>query len=56
MITYSKLIENAKKKIDLNNLEHRAIYLFLGEILNCDKTKILLLKDEMVEDGILEII
>ena len=54
MITYSKLIENAKKKIDLNNLEHRAIYLFLGEILNCDKTKILLLKDELVEDGILE--
>jgi len=54
MITYSKLIENAKKKIDLNNLEHRAIYLFLGDILNCDKTKLLMLKDELVEDGILE--
>jgi len=54
MITYSKLIENAKKKIDLNNLEHRAIYLFLGEVLNCDKTKILMLKDELVEDNILE--
>ena len=54
MITYSKLIENAKKKIDLNGLEHRAIYLFLGEILNCDKTKILMIKDELVEDNILE--
>lgn len=54
MITYSKLIENAKKKIDLNNLEHRAIYLFLGDILNCDKTKLLMLKDELVEDNILE--
>ena len=29
MISYSKLIDNAKKKIDLNGLEHRAIYLFL---------------------------
>ena len=54
MITYGKLIENAKKKIDLNSLEHRAIYLFLGEILNADKTKILMLKDELVEDNILE--
>ena len=54
MITYARLIENAKKKIDLNNLEHRAIYLFLGEILNADKTKILMLKDELVEDNILE--
>lgn len=54
MMTYSKLIENAKKKIDLNGLEHRAIYLFLGDILNVDKTKILMLKDELVEDNILE--
>ena len=54
MITYAKLIENAKKKIDLNGLEHRAIYLFLGDILNCDKTKILMIKDEIVEDNILE--
>ena len=54
MITYSKLIENAKKKIDLNGLEHRAIYSFLGEILNEDKTKILMLKDELVEEDILE--
>lgn len=54
MITYGKLIENAKKKVDLNNLEHRAIYLFLGEILNADKTKILMLKDELVEDNVLE--
>jgi len=54
MITYSKLIENAKKKIDLNGMEHRAIYAFLGDILNADKTKLLLLKDEMVEDNVLE--
>lgn len=54
MITYSRLIENAKKKIDLNNLEHRAIYAFLSEILNVDKARILMLKDELVEDDILE--
>jgi len=54
MITYAKLIENAKKKIDLNGLEHRAIYAFLGDILNADKTKILMIKDELVEDNILE--
>lgn len=54
MITYEKLFENAKKKIDLNNLEHRAIYLFLGDILNCDKAKLLTIKDKYVEDNILE--
>lgn len=54
MITYGKLIENAKKKIDLNGLEHRAIYAFLGDILNADKTKLLMIKDELVEDNILE--
>ena len=54
MITYAKLIENAKKKIDLNGLEHRAIYAFLGDILNVDKTKLLMIKDEIVEDNILE--
>lgn len=54
MITYSKLIENAKKKIDLNSLEHRAIYLFLQDILNVDKTRILMMKDDFVEDSILE--
>ena len=54
MITYAKLIENAKKKIDLNDLEYRAIYLFLGHILNVDKTRLLMLKDEVVEDNILE--
>lgn len=54
MITYEKLFENAKKKIDLNNLEHRAIYLFLGDILNCDKSKLLTIKDKYVEDNILE--
>lgn len=54
MITYSKLIENAKKKIDLNGLEHRAIYLFLEDILNKDKANILLMKEDFVEDAILE--
>ena len=54
MITYSKLIENAKKKIDLNCLEHRAIYLFLQDILNVDKAKILMMKDDMVDDSVLE--
>ena len=54
MTTYEKLFENAKKKIDLNNLEHRAIYLFLGDILNCDKSKLLTIKDKCVEDNILE--
>ena len=54
MITYSKLIENAKKKVDLNNQEHRAIYLFLEDILNVDKTKLLMMKDELVEEDILE--
>ena len=54
MITYSRMIENAKKKLDLNNLEHRSIYLFLQDILNVDKTRILMLKDEEVSDEILE--
>lgn len=54
MISYARLIENAKKKIDLNNLEHRAIYAFLGDILNANKAKILTLKDELVEDNVLE--
>lgn len=54
MITYAKLIENAKKKVDLNNLEHRSIYLFLSEILNVDKARILMLKDELVEEDVLE--
>lgn len=54
MITYQKLIENAKKKIDLNGLEHRAIYMFLQDILNVDKTKLFMIKDELVEDNILE--
>ncbi len=54
MITYGKLFENAKRKIDLNNLETRAIYLFLGDILNCDKAKLLTIKDEIVDNAILE--
>ena len=54
MITYGKLIENAKKKIDLNDLEYRSIYLFLSDILKVDKTRILLMKDELVSDDVLE--
>ena len=54
MITYGKLIENAKRKIDLNGLEHRAIYMFLSDILNVDKTKLLMIKDDVVEDNILD--
>lgn len=54
MITYGKLIENAKKKVDLNNQEHRSIYLFLEDILGVDKTKLLMMKDELVEEDILE--
>lgn len=54
MITYGKLFENAKKKIDLNDLEHRAIYLFLSDILKVDKTRLLLMKDEFVDDNVLE--
>jgi release factor glutamine methyltransferase len=54
MISYSKLIDNAKKKIDLNGLEHRAIYLFLEDILNVDRTQLLLMRDELVEEDILE--
>jgi len=54
MITYGKLIENAKKKIDLNDLEYRAIYLFLSDILKVDKTRLLLMKDETVNEDVLE--
>ena len=54
MITYGKLIENAKKKIDLNDLEYRAIYLFLSDILKIDKSRILLMKDEIVSEDVLE--
>lgn len=54
MITYGKLFENAKKKIDLNDLEHRAIYLFLSDILKVDKTRLLLMKDEIVDEDVLE--
>ena len=54
MITYGKLIENAKKKINLNDLEYRAIYLFLSDILKVDKTRLLLMKDETVNEDVLE--
>ncbi len=54
MITYAKLFENAKKKLDLNQLEHRCIYLFLEDILKVDRTKIMLMRDEIVDDQVLE--
>lgn len=54
MITYAKLISNAKKRIDLNNLEYRAIYLFLCDILNVDRTGLMMKLEEFVSDDVLE--
>lgn len=54
MITYRKLIENAKKKIDFVNLEHRAIYEFLMDILNCDRATLILKEDEDVDEDVLD--
>lgn len=54
MITYRQLITNAKKQIDLVNLEHRAIYEFLMEILKCDRTKLILIEETEVSDDVLD--
>ena len=54
MITYRKLIENAKKKIDFVNLEHRAIYEFLMDILNCDRATLILKEEEEVSEDVLD--
>jgi release factor glutamine methyltransferase len=54
MITYRELIANAKKKIELVDLENRAIYEFLMDILNCDRTKLILMEEENVSEEVLD--
>ena len=54
MITYRELIANAKKKIELVDLENRAIYEFLMDILNCDRTKLILMEEETVSEDVLD--
>ena len=54
MITYRQLINNAKKKIDLVNLEYRAIYEFLMDILNCDRAALILKEEEEVSEEVLD--
>ena len=54
MITYRELINNAKKNIDKVNLEHRAAYEFLMDILNCDRTKLILIENEEVNEDVLD--
>jgi hypothetical protein len=46
MITYRELINNAKKNIDKVNLEHRAAYEFLMDILKCDRAKLILIEND----------
>ena len=54
MITYRQLIANAKKQINLVDLEHRAIYEFLMDILKCDRTKLILIEEDEVSDDVLD--
>ena len=54
MITYRQLIANAKKQINLVNLEHRAIYEFLMDILKCDRAKLILIEETEVSDDVLD--
>ena len=54
MITYRELINNAKKNIDKVNLEHRAAYEFLMDILNCDRAKLILIENDEVSDDVLD--
>lgn len=54
MITYRQLITNAKKKIGILNLEERAIYEFLMDILKCDKAHLIMIENNEVEDEILD--
>lgn len=54
MITYRQLIANAKKKIDLVELEHRAVYEFLMDILKCDRTKLIMIEEEEVSEDVLD--
>lgn len=54
MITYRELINNAKKNIDKVNLEHRAAYEFLMDILKCDRAKLILIENDEVSDDVLD--
>ena len=54
MITYRELINNAKKNIDKVNLEHRAAYEFLMDILCCDRAKLILIENDEVSDDVLD--
>lgn len=54
MITYRQLIANAKKKIDLVNLEHRAIYEFLMDVLACDRAKLIMIEEDEVSEDVLD--
>ena len=54
MISYRQLIINAKKKIDLVNLEYRAIYEFLMDILNCDRTKLIMIEEDEGDEDVLD--
>ena len=54
MITYRELINNAKKNIDKVNLEHRAAYEFLMDILKCDRAKLILIENDEVSEDVLD--
>ena len=54
MITYRELIANAKKKIELVELENRAIYEFLMDILKCDRTKLIMIEEDEVSEEVLD--
>jgi len=54
MITYRELINNAKKKITMLELEHRAIYEFLMDILKCDRTKLIMIENDEVSEDVLD--
>ena len=54
MITYRELINNAKKKIDMLELEQRAIYEFLMDILKCDRAKLIMIENEEVSEDVLD--
>ena len=54
MITYRELINNAKKKIDLVDLEHRAIYEFLMDVLKCDRAKLIMIEEDEVSEDVLD--
>ena len=54
MITYRQLITNAKNKIEMLNLEQRAIYEFLMDILCCDRAKLIMIEEDEVSEDVLD--